>query len=420
MKKLLTSIMMLLAPCFCLTSQAQTSELAGKIISVGSAVTELETGVWYVLYNAATTSYALEGPGNTLGVTTQSPNGADAQSNAGYLVMLEETGSSNKYYLKSGLGNYYCNVTTSKNNGTAAEPLSKYAFAFGSFTTPGHWSIKSNNLYFLQSTNGTLKGASSKGSEGSDRDWAFRQVTFTDLSDLSGTAYVNYVLSNTNIVRPPKNDNTFEQVWLLSKSGSGYTLRNASTARFLDDDNNFRDPSASATTIYIQLSPNNGANDAYINLSEKSDFSGLSCLNLGNDGTTLYKWSYQGDQGCDWSISLVENYTMEEVQANLLAQSGLSEPVEGKYYRIRNFNKKNYINENFSSNIIFCEGKNEEKLSQYWMVVPSTRTSRTSLISLSTRRILLTTLACTAMQATTSSVGCAPTPTTYGASRKLT
>ena len=392
MKKLLTSIMMLLAPCFCLTSQAQTSELAGKIISVGSAATELETGVWYVLYNAATTSYALEGPGNTLGVTTQSPNGADAQSNAGYLVMLEETESSNKYYLKSGLGNYYCNVTTSKNNGTAAEPLSKYAFAFGSFTTPGHWSIKSNNLYFLQSTNGTLKGASSKGSEGSDRDWAFRQVTFTDLSDLSGTAYVNYVLSNTNIVRltsrrnsnvrladngtntvgSPKNDNTFEQVWLLSKSGSGYTLRNANTARFLDDDNNFRDPSASATTIYIQLSPNNGANDAYINLSEKSDFSGLSCLNLGNDGTTLYKWSYQGDQGCDWSISLVENYTMEEVQANLLAQSGLSEPVEGKYYRIRNFNKKNYINENFSSNIIFCEGKNEEKLSQYWMVVPST------------------------------------------------
>ena len=220
MKKLLTSIMMLLAPCFCLTSQAQTSELAGKIISVGSAATELETGVWYVLYNAATTSYALEGPGNTLGVTTQSPNGTDAQANAGYLVMLEETGSSNKYYLKSGLGNYYCNVTTSKNNGTAAEPLSKYAFAFGSFTTPGHWSIKSNNLYFLQSTNGTLKGASSKGSEGSDRDWAFRQVTFTDLSDLSGTAYVNYVLSNTNIVRLTSRRNSNVRLPSLSRAAA--------------------------------------------------------------------------------------------------------------------------------------------------------------------------------------------------------
>ena len=79
MKRLLTIICCL----FSIASVwAQTSELEGKIISVGSAATTLEAGQWYVLYNAATSAYVLEGEGNTLGVTTASPNGADAVSGA--------------------------------------------------------------------------------------------------------------------------------------------------------------------------------------------------------------------------------------------------------------------------------------------------------------------------------------------------
>ena len=294
----------------------------------------------------------------------------------------------------------------SRNNGTAAEVETKFAYTITQFSSAGHWSLRSNNLYYLQSINGALKGASSKGSEGSDRDWAFRTVTFTDLSSLTGKAYVNYVLSSKNIVRltsrrnsgvrladngsntlgQPKNDNTLAQVWLLSKSGSGYTLRNANTGRYLNDDDNFRSPSASANTIYIQLSPNNGSNDAYINLSEKADFSGLSCLNLGNDGTTLYKWSYQGDSGCDWSIALAENYTLQEVEDRMLELSGLYEPQEGKYYRIKNMGYSNYINENFGANVLTCEGKDANKLSQYWTLVKSG--SRWCLQNLCTQRYI--------------------------------
>ena len=63
MKRLLTIICCL----FSIASVwAQTSELEGKIISVGSAATTLEAGQWYVLYNAATSAYVLEGEGNTL------------------------------------------------------------------------------------------------------------------------------------------------------------------------------------------------------------------------------------------------------------------------------------------------------------------------------------------------------------------
>ncbi len=383
----------LLAVFGAVSGWAQTSEFAGKIINVGGNATTLEAGQWYVLYNPYSSSFTLEGASNTLGVSTTSPNNGDALSNAGYLVQLEETGTTGRYYLKSGLGNYYCNVTTSKNNGTDPTAVGKYIYTIAQFSssTPGHWSLRSNNLYYLQCTNGNLLGASSKGNSGGDRDWVFRTVTFSDLSNLTGKAYVNYVLSSKNIVRitsrrnqnirlsdngtntegAGKNDNTFAQVWLLNKAGSGYTLRNAATGRFLNDDDNFRTPSVASNTIYIQFSPNNGTDDAYINLSEKEDFSGNVSLNLGNDGTTLFKWNCQGDQGCDWSIALVENYTMQEVEDNLLAQSGLFEPQAGKYYRIKNIGKSNYINENIGANVLNCEGKDADKLSQYWTLVPS-------------------------------------------------
>ena len=389
------------------SAQVQTEELAGKIINLGSNATTLETGQWYVLYNANTSSFVAEGTGNTLGVTTSSPNNTNAQANAGYLVQLEETGTANKYYLKTALGNYYANVTTSKNNGTNAEVAAKYAYTISQISS-GHYTLRSNNLYYLQNDNGTLKGSSSAGTSGSDRDWVFRTVTFSDFSELTGKAYVNYLLGSTNIVRitarrntsvrladngtntegAGKNNNTLAQVWLLAKSGEGYTLRNASTGRFLSPDDNFRSPSLATKTLYIRFSPNNGTDDAYINISEKADYEGKVCVNLGTDGTTLYKWTAEGDQGCDWSLSLVENFTMTEVEENLRAQGDFTEPVVGKYYRIRNAGKQNYINENISANLLNCEGKDAEKLSQYWTIVEATENGRYYLQNVCTQRYI--------------------------------
>ena len=386
MKRLLTIILTLMSA---ILVQAQAESLAGKIITLGGNATSLETGQWYVLFNGSTSSYVVEGAENSLGVSTTSPNSTDAQNNAGYLVQLEQAEAANQYYLKSGLGNYYGNVTMSRINPTDPEVAAKYAYTISQFGSAGHWTLRSNGMYYLQNSGGKLVGSSSPGSAGNDRDWVFRKVTFTDINSLSGTAYVRYILGSTNIVRLANrrntdirlsdngnttegagtNNNTFAQVWLLAKSGTGYTLRNASTGRYLNDDNNFRTPSITANTIHIQFSPNNGSEEAFINLSENADFSGNVCLNLGTDGTTLFKWACQGDQGCDWSIALVDNYTLQDVENNLLAQSNFTEPVAGKYYRIKNVNKSNYINENFASNILNCESKDDSKLSQYWTLV---------------------------------------------------
>ena len=122
---------------------AQTEEFAGKIISLGANATTLETGQWYVLFNAKTSAYIVEGSGNTLGISTTSPNNSDAQSNAGYLVQLEETGTENQYYLKTGLGNYFCNVNTNGNNGTNATVAAKYYYTITGLGSDGHWGLRS-------------------------------------------------------------------------------------------------------------------------------------------------------------------------------------------------------------------------------------------------------------------------------------
>ena len=385
--------------------QAQNQEWEGKLLSVGENVTTLQTGEWYFLYNPSTSSFTMEGTNNTLVPTTTSPNGLDASSGAGYLVQLEATGTEGKYYLKSGLGNYYANISTTKNFGTSATVASKYAYTIAQFGSAGHWSLK-NTLYYLQSIDGTLKGASTVGNAEGDRDWVFKKVAFKGLDDLKGSAFVDYVLNKGGLIRltnrrystmnltddnsqtlGAKADvNTLQQVWILNKKGDGYTLRNGSTGRYLTSDDNFRSPSSTAKTLFIQYSPNNSNNSTYINVAEKSDFNGSVCLNL--NGSTLYKWSCQGDAGSDWNISLVDNYSLEEVEAGLLSQSEFKEPVVGKYYRIRNIGYNTYMNEDFSNNSISCEGANADKLSQYWTLVASGTAGKYFLQNLCTERYI--------------------------------
>ena len=203
-----------------------------------------------------------------------------------------------------------------------------------------------------------------------------------DVGNLDGKDYVDYFLNRGGLVRITNrrtttsnltddgtktlgvraNVNNLQQVWILEKKGTGYTLRNGSTGRFLSSNDNYRSPSASSKTLYIQYSPNNSRKTSYINISEKSDFSGSTCLNLNGDGVNLYKWTCQGDPGSDWTISDVENFTLEQVQADLLAKSDYVTPEVGKYYRIRNMGYDTYMNEDFGNNALSCEAQSDDKL----------------------------------------------------------
>ena len=122
----------------------------------------------------------------------------------------------------------------------------------------------------------------------------------------------------------------FSQVWISEKSGAGYTLRSANTGEYLQA--NFSAPSSARTTLYIQDSPNT---NGYVNISSESNFSGQTCLNLGQNGSTLYKWSYAGDTGSDWAVEAVTDVTEDDVKQHFAERSGYTGSLEeGKYYRI--------------------------------------------------------------------------------------
>lgn len=391
MNKLYTILLtVLMALAGSVHTWADAEDYSGKILSVGNTATSLEAGKWYFLYNLSTGRYVHEGEGNTLSLTATSPNGLEATDNLGYLVQLESAGEDNRYYLKTAIGNYYRSVNSTKNNGTEATTRSSSIYTITQLgDNAGHWSLRSNGMYYLQDDSGTLKGASSQGTAGSDRDWALREASFKELSGLTGNDYIRYVLNKGGLIRltnrrmsnanlaqvgdvtqgTQAQESDLAQVWILTKNGDGYTLRNASTGSYLDSDDNFRKPSSSAVKMYIQASPNNTATSSYINLSTEANFDGNVCLNLNGDGTTLYKWTCQNDQGSDWSLTLVQNFTLEEVEAGLLAGSRYKTPQPGKYYRLQNQNYKNYMSEDISSHGVGCENLNEEKLAQYWTLV---------------------------------------------------
>ena len=226
--------------------------------------------------------------------------------------------------------------------------------------------------------------------------------------NLNGKDYVDYILNKGGLVRitnrrsstanltdngtktlgASADANNLQQVWILQKNNKSYTLRNGSTGRYLSSTDNYRSPSATAKMLYIQYSPNNSGNSSYVNISDKSDFSGSSCLNLTGNGVDLYKWSYQGDSGSDWSITAVENFTLEQVLDDLLAKSPYKTPEVGKYYRIRNMGYDTYMNEDFGSNALSCEAKAEEKLSQYWTLVAAS-SGKYHLQNLCTQRYIV-------------------------------
>ena len=373
---------------------AQSEGLTGKILNVGATATTLEEGKWYLLYNMYSSSFAKEEVGNVLTVTTTNPNSTDAGTSAGYLVLLEKQ-EDGRYLLKSGLGNYYRNVLVGKNNGTSAEPTETSPYTIAPIEgSEGHFTLMStmkNGLtYYMQSSNGALSGNATKGGANSTRDWVFKEAKITGAENLTGKDYVNYMLNKGGLVRltnrrsskyslADNGTNTIGQitdkdnvgqVWILEKDGSGYTLRNGQTGRYLDDNDNFRSPSSSPTTIYIQFSPNNSGTSSWINLAEDSSFSGNVCLNENGDNpTNLFKWTANGDAGSDWSISEVTNFTEEEILNGLLANSKFQEVESGKIYHIYNAGYGSVLYENTNGNQVRCQTVDDSKFSQYWRVI---------------------------------------------------
>ena len=126
-----------------------------------------------------------------------------------------------------------------------------------------------------------------------------------------------------------KNVNNLSQVWILQTRYTGFTLRSANTGEYLQAD--YTTPASGATTLYIRNSPNATDSKIVFNVSSDTGFSG-KFLNT-NTGHGLF--SYSMDEGCDWYIETVDNFTMDDVRERILSMSPyVGELEDGAYYRI--------------------------------------------------------------------------------------
>ena len=380
----------LVALCALTASVALAQDLPSGVFSVGSDVATLEAGKWYFLTNHQTGTYIYENTNLSL-KQGAIPNGLSASGNEGYLFCLEASGTDGSFYLKTGRGNYVKAPATSGARGTGKTPTEAWLLTFPTIdNTPGHFLIKGSNCVMVApANNGDPKGGTAQ-TLNSMGDWGFKEVKTTDASQLTGRDLYNYQMSQLSLFRlkskrkstayltsttngsavgaSKNNSNKFSQIWVATKSGSAYNLRNGHTGEYLSDD--FGKPKANATALYIQFSPNNTGTAAYINVSSKDDFSGQSCLNLGNDGTTLHKWGYANDDGCDWAIELVEDVTLDDVKAHVSGSSGFAgELTDGAYYRVYSPNYGLYMTD-VDGNVASIK-LNADNYAQYWQLKKS-------------------------------------------------
>lgn len=387
MKKLRLFLMALVALCTHVSLSAQDlPAIPSGIFALGNEVTAVETGKWYFLYNHATLRYANENTSLQLKQAT-SPNGLDASGNLGYLVTLESNGDG-KYYLRSGRGNYYKSPSSTA-RGTGATLNTLWAMAITPIAdNPGHFLLQGSTYNLAAPTDGSdLIGKTAKAAN-SISDWGFIEVKTASVEELKGRDLYNYQMGKLGLMRfknkrnpnylttkasgsavgAAKTSADLSQVWIVEKRGSGYTLRSTNTGQYLQED--FAKPAGGAKELYIQFSPNNTGDQAYINISSKNDFSGSTCLNLGNNGTTITKWSYANDAGSDWAIELVEDVTENDVREHLNAANGyVSELKSGSYYRIKSTNYGVYATE--ADHDVKAMNLDADNYGQYWQLTKS-------------------------------------------------
>ncbi len=370
MKRLLT----LFFSICCVLSTTWADDFAGKVATL-TKTTELKTDTWYSLYDGKN---FLSENGKGAIVTTGTPALTFASESSGTLVKLVANGS--EWYLQTGRGNYI----GEPGGNTTTTPASSYAIEN---TTDG-FTLKSGDNY-LSSTATDIIGSTTA------KTWTLYEVTMKTQDQLTASQKKSFIqrqlkksegtlvrinnkrtstsyLTATNATQvggaANRGATDYSQIWYVSANGNGHAIRNANTGNYLST--SYTEQSGSATALYIQFSPNNSDTEAFYNISSKADFSGNSCMNLGNDGTSMFEWSYAGDAGCDWGIYVVSEVSIDDVRDHIMQSNPYAKELkENTYYRIINENYNLYLSD--ASGYMNCRDLDESLYTQYWTLKKS-------------------------------------------------
>ena len=160
------------------------------IVVSDEAAATLQTGQWYVMFDRGTSpnahGYLYENSEtSTLYNTTTAPSGA-ATDNAKYLVRI--VGWNNKYYVQTGLGNYFGSIQQSTNVPTTITATNQITLKKIN-NTNGHYYLMSATGVVLDANDLSLGDGTVVGwgntpptSLNGNNDWAFYPVEFVDAS----------------------------------------------------------------------------------------------------------------------------------------------------------------------------------------------------------------------------------------------
>ncbi len=156
--------------------------------------------------------------------------------------------------------------------------------------------------------------------------------------------YLTHTTGEKVTMLVPENENDGTQLWILKPQGTGYTLQNTVTSKYLGIPNGSDKKTApyasdDAVTLYIRANTVETSEEGkWVNISSLSDFSGNTTLNMNQDNKeTVYNWSL--DKGGIWTIE-----EPEEVLPAL--------PEEGKTYYLRNLIYDRYVGEAVAGELV--------------------------------------------------------------------
>ena len=183
------------------------SDLQGKVVTVGDAVSSFTTDTWYAIK-----CNTPESGGYYRGSIFETPGALYHNGNTTmdksvkYLFRFESAGEADKYYVKTAYGNYWTDFTHETQIGTRTPINGKEKITIAKINnTDGHFYFQSEKLGVVMDANGLGSGVASgsvvgwndtaPSATGGNNDWGIYEVSITDFAP---TASEIYTLNNTN------------------------------------------------------------------------------------------------------------------------------------------------------------------------------------------------------------------------------
>ncbi len=158
-------------------------------------------------------------------------------------------------------------------------------------------------------------------------------------------------------------EDKYRQVWIVEKHGSGYSLRNYKTGKYLA----YKQASTTPETFNIAYNEDNASGESYVNIY-KSVASSSGAVHYQVYGDLVVEWGAADSPGSDWTLEAVD-LTDAEVLAHFDGLTGnLSEAATDKWIVIRNTNGC-VLTENTTTANEEVNDRDKSNFAQVWKLV---------------------------------------------------